>query len=182
MSKTRKNEDKIRGMSRKLCIFFQVCLFILPAIPIFYWLSYNHLSPLMQGGAFADGAPPFLAINSRVIAFIGGLPALFITLIAINSLKTLFSFYERGIYFQAENVKQFRLLGKMALWGVLTDIVNKTVLVLAQTINNPPGQRSLSIGISSDHVKLMVIACIIMLIGMVMDEGRRINDENQLTV
>lgn len=182
MSKLSGNEDKIRGMSRRLRIFFQVCLFALPTIPILYWFGYNHLSPIMQGGVFEGGAPPFLAINSRVIAFLGGVPALVVTLIAINSLKSLFSLYERGIYFEAENVKQFRLLGKMALWGVLTDIVNKTVLVLAQTINNPPGEKSLSIGISSDHVKLMVIACIIMLIGMVMDEGRRINDENQLTV
>ena len=38
------------------------------------------------------------------------------------------------------------------------------------------------LGISSDHIKLMVVACLIMLIGMVMDEGRKINDENKLTV
>lgn len=182
MNKNKENEYKIRRMSRNLRIFFQVCMYLLPAIPALYWLSFNNLSPIMQGGMFEGNAPPFLPANSRFIAFLGGLPAIIIMLFALNKLKALFFLYEQNIYFQAENVKIFRTLGKLALWSVLADVFNKTVVVLAQTINNPPGERSLSIGISSDHIKLMVVACILMLIGMVMDEGRKINDENKLTV
>ncbi|MCP4114368.1 MAG: DUF2975 domain-containing protein [Desulfobacteraceae bacterium] len=182
MKKNKENELRIRGMSRKLRKLFQIGLYLLPAMPILYWLFYNHLPPMMQDGAVGDGAPAFLAVNSRVIAFAGEIPAILVMLFALKSLKALFSLYEKGIYFEAENVKQFRLLGKLALWGVLTDAVNETFLILAKTINNPPGEKVLAIGISSDHVKLMVVACIIMLIGMVMDEGRKIKDENQLTV
>jgi hypothetical protein len=182
MEKNKENELKIRGMSRKLRKLFQISLYILPAIPILYWLFYNHLSPMMQDSVFECAAPAFLAVNSRLIAFVGEMPAILVMLFALNSLKSLFSLYERGIYFEAENVKQFKLLGKLALWAVLADVVNETVLVLAETINNPPGEKILAISISSDHVKLMVVACIIMLISMVMDEGRKIQDENQLTV
>ncbi len=182
MNKKRDNEKEIRGLSRKLRIFFQICFYIIPAIPILYWLSYNHLSPLMQGGAFNGIAPPFLAVNSRIIAFLGGVPAIIVVLAALNSLKELFGLYEKNIYFQAGNVKQFRLLAKLALWSVLADIVNKTVIILAKTINNPPGEKVLSIGISSDHLKLIVVAGILMIIGRVMDEGRKIYDESQLTV
>ncbi len=182
MEKNKENELKIRNTSRKLRNLFHVGLYLFPAIAILYWLFYNHLSPMMQDGVFECGAPAFLAVNSRVIAFAGGIPAILVMLVALNSLKVLFSLYERGIYFQAENVKQFKLLGKLALWGVLTNVVNETFLILAKTINNPPGEKILAISISCDHVKLMVVACIIMLISMVMDEGRKIKDENQLTV
>ncbi len=153
-----------------------------PAIPILYWLFYNHLPPMIQDGVFEGAAPAFLAVNSRLIAFGGEIPAVLVMLFALNSLKSLFFLYEKGIYFEAGNVKQFKLLGKFALWAVLTDVVNETVLILAKTINNPPGEKILAISIGSDHVKLMVVACIIMLISMVMDEGRKIKDENQLTV
>ncbi|MBI9092970.1 MAG: DUF2975 domain-containing protein [Desulfobacterium sp.] len=182
MKKNKENELKIRNMSRKLRNLFHVGLYLFPAIPILYWLFYNHLSPMMQAGGFECGAPASLAANSRLIAFAGGIPAIIVILFTLNSLKALFSFYEKGIYFQAENVKQFKVLGKLAVWGVLTDVVNETFLILAKTINNPPGEKILAIGIGSDHVKLMVVACIIMLISMVMDEGRKIKDENQLTV
>ena len=182
MGKHKENELKIRGMSRKLRKLFQVCFYLSPAIPISYWLFYNHLPTIMQEGVIEAGGSAFLEVNSRVIGFAGEMPSIVVMLLALNSLKTLFSLYERGICFEAENVKQFRLLGKLALWGVFADVVNETVTILAATINNPPGQKILAICISRDHGKLMLVACIIMLIGMVMDEGRKIKDENQLTV
>ena len=182
MTKKKANEDTIRRMSHKLRILFQVCLYLLPAIPVIYWLGYNHLSPVIQAGVFEGAAPSFLEVNSRAIAFIGSLPAILIMIFALKSLKTLFSYYEKGIYFNEENVKLFRLLGKLAFWSVLADIVQKTFLVLGESINNGPGEKVLAIGISSDHVKLMVVACVIMAIGRVMDEGRKIHDEYQLTV
>ena len=53
---------------------------------------------------------------------------------------------------------------------------------LALTINNPPGHRVLAISFTADHVKLMFVAIILMIIARVMNEGREIYDENQLTV
>lgn len=182
MKKNKENELKIRGMSRKLRILFHVSVYVLPAMPLLYWLFYNQLPPMMQEGVGECGAPEFLALNSRVIAFVGQIPAILVMVFALNSLKSLFSLYERGIYFQAENVKRFRLLAKLAVFGVLTDVVSETFLILGKTINNPPGEKMLTISVSSDHAKLMVVACIILLISMVMDEGRKIKDENQLTV
>lgn len=176
------NEVRIQRMSRKLRYLFQVCLYLLPALPVIYWLAYNHLPPVIQGNVFGNEVPVWLAVNSRLIGFFGGVPAIFVLVLALRSLKRLFSLYEEGVWFQAENVRQFRLLGKLAFWSVVADVFNKSMLTVAQSINNPPGERMLSIGLGSDHLKLMVVAVIIMLIGMVMDEGRKIYDENQLTV
>ncbi len=101
---------------------------------------------------------------------------------ALNSLRQLFALYENGVYFQAENVKRVRILGKLSFFGVVADVIDKSVQTLAFTLNNPPGERIISIGFTDDHLKLLVVAAIINLIAMVMDEGRKNQDELQMTV
>ena len=179
---TSENELRIQKRSRRLRRLFQACIFILPLVPVIFWLGYNRLPQVMHDNVFTGGAPSWLPLNSRLIALAGSLPAIVILVLALIGLKRLFFLYERGIYFQAENVALFRLLAKLAFCSVVADVINKTVLEIARTINNPPGERILSIGLSSDHLKLMIVAAIIMIIGMVIDEGRKIQDEIQLTV
>lgn len=176
------NSQKIEKMSRRLRRLFQLCIFVLPLVPVFFWLGYNHLPQVMHDNIFPAAAPSWLPLNSRLIALAGGIPAIVVLVLALIGLKRLFALYERGIYFQAENVALFRLLARLAFCSVIADVINKTVLELARTINNPPGERLISIGLSSDHLKLMIVAAIIMIIGLVIDEGRKIQDEIELTV
>ncbi len=176
------NEQRIKKMSKRLRRVFQVCLFILPPFPVFYWFSYNHLPQVMHENIFPSGPLAWMPMNSRLIALAGDIPAIVVLTLALISLKRLFTLYEKGIYFQAENVALFRKLSRLAIWSVLADVFEKTVLELARTINFPPGHRILSIGFSSDHLKLLIVATIIMLISMVVEEGRKIQDEMQLTV
>jgi hypothetical protein len=176
------NEQRIRKMSRNLRRLFLVCIYVLPLVPVFLWLNYNYLPEIVHDNLFISHVPAWLPMNSRLIALSGSIPAIIILVMALIGLKRLFTLYEQGIYFQAENVAIFRLLSKLAFWSILADIFDNTIINLARTINNPPGQKILSIGLSSDHLKLMVIAIIIMIIGRVIDEGRKIHDEMQLTV
>jgi len=180
--KPAENEKRIRKISKQLRFFFQLCTFLLPLIPVICWLGYNDLPQVMHENFFPGKTIDWLPLNSRFIALAGSLPATFIMVLALICLKRLFSLYEHGIFFQPENVTLFRLLGKLAFWSVLADVLNKTVSAIALSINNPPGQRVLSIGFSSDHLKLLIVAVIIMIIAMVTDEGRKIHDEMQLTV
>ncbi|MFH0781707.1 MAG: DUF2975 domain-containing protein [Pseudomonadota bacterium] len=180
--KTIENEQRIRKISRRLRLLFQLGIYVLPFVPVVCWLWYNDMPQVMHENIFPGKTIPWLPLNSRLIALAGNLPATVILVFALISLKRLFFLYELGIYFQAENVGLFRSLGKLAFWSVLADVFNKSVLEIARTINNPPGERVLSVGFSSDHLKLLIIAVIIMLIGMVIDEGRKIQDEIQLTV
>ena len=76
----------------------------------------------------------------------------------------------------------YRKLSKLAFWGIWANIIDKTLVNLALTINNPPGHSVLTISFTADHVKLMFVAIILMIIARVMNEGREIYDENQLTV
>lgn len=180
--KNSENDRRIRKISRRLRLLFQISTCLLPLIPVVCWLLYNDLPQVMHQNIFPGKTVDSLPLNSRLIALGGSLPATAIMVLALIRLKRLFSLYEQGIFFQAENVLLFRLLGRLAFWSVLADVFNKTVLEIALTINNPPGQRVLAIGFSSDHLKLIIVAVIVMLIGMVIEEGRKIHEEMQLTV
>ena len=158
----------------------------MPAFVVFYWLGYN-LSPVQLMNSALPGSagqpmPQVLELNSRLIGLAGDVPSLVIVILALNTLRRLFFLYERGEFFKEENVTLYRALSRLAFWGILADIVNKSALTVALTINNPPGQRFLTVGFSGGHLKLMLIAIILMIIARVMNEGRKIYDENQLTV
>lgn len=176
------NQQRITRLSRRLGLLLQLCIVVLPFIPAVFWLGYNHMPQVMHENVFPGSFPAALPLNSRLLALAGSLPATVILVLALLHLKRLFALYEQGAYFQAENVRLFRTLARLALFSVIADVVNKTVIELARTVNNPPGERLLTISLSSDHLKLLIVAAIIMVIAMVMNEGRRINDEIELTV
>jgi hypothetical protein len=132
--------------------------------------------------SLGSAMPQLLELNSRIIGLMGDLPALVVMILSLNTLRRLFFLYAKGIFFKVENVTYYRKLSKLAFWSVLTNIFDKTLLRLALTFNNPPGQREFIISFSVDHVKLMFVAIILMIIARVMNEGREIYDENQLTV
>ena len=50
------------------------------------------------------------------------------------------------------------------------------------SLGNPPGQRTLSVGFSSPELTTLVVAGIVFVIAWVMDEGRILTEEQQLTV
>jgi hypothetical protein len=184
--KKSENSIKLQRISKRLGCFFYIGTFVLPVFVIFYWLGYN--SPPIQlinsvfPGSHGGEMPQVLELNSRLIGLVGDLPALAVTLFSLDTLRRLFFLYAKGVFFRAENVAHYQKLSKLAFWGILANIFDKTLVNLALTINNPPGQRVLTISFTQDHVKLMFVAIILMIIARVMNEGREIYDENQLTV
>lgn len=163
-------------------LVFQVCLYVIPILPVCIWLGYNHLPQIMHQHMFSSGPVASLQLNSRLIALAGEVPMTLILIFALINLRKLFGLYEQGIFFQIENVSLFNRLSKLAFWSIFADIFDNTVLEIARTINYPPGHRILAIGISDNHLKLLAVAIIVMLIGMVMEEGRKIQDDMELTI
>jgi len=180
--KKENNTTHIQRLSKKLRIIFTLLMYLVPILTILFWVNYNNLPSFMEGFIDYVDMPASLPLNSRALALLGSAPLVAIEIMALNSLRQLFALYENGVYFQAENVKRVRILGKLAFLGVVADVIDKSVQTLAFTLNNPPGERIISIGFTDDHLKLLVVAAIINLIAMVMDEGRKNQDELQMTV
>ncbi len=179
-----KNENMVRiqRLSMRLGLVFNLGIYVLPVLTILYWLNYNAMPLFMRNDIGYVEAAADLLLNSRCLALLGSVPLVVVAVRALINLRQLFFLYETGVYFQGENVRRFRMLGRLAFWEIAADMVYKSVLSVALTLNNPPGERLLSITFSSDYVKLLVVAIIINLIGMVMDEARKNHDELEMTV
>jgi hypothetical protein len=55
-------------------------------------------------------------------------------------------------------------------------------MTLALTFNNPPGQRMISIGFSSTDFSEIVTALMIIVVAWIMDEGRKLKEEQALVI
>ena len=67
------------------------------------------------------------------------------------------------------------------LWVILKIIYDSAVSVIF-TFGNPPGQRLLKVGFSSGEFTALFVGGIIFIIAWVMDEGRSLNEEKELTI
>ena len=67
------------------------------------------------------------------------------------------------------------------LWVVASMIYESAKSVIF-SLGNPPGSRVISVTFSSPEITTLVVAGLVFFIAWVMDEGRALNEENQLTI
>ena len=97
-------------------------------------------------------------------------------------LKKLFECYEKGIFFQEENVACFKKLSRILIWWVIAGVVVTPVTTIILTMNNPPGEHVVQVSFQSADLTALVVGGILRVIAGVMDDGRRLQEEMELTV
>jgi hypothetical protein len=97
-------------------------------------------------------------------------------------LVRLFGLYARGMIFTSGNVACYRKLGHVILWSMAASIVHSSLMTVVLTLDNPPGQRMISFGISSSEIARLLIGMTVLLVSWIMEVGREIQEEQQLTV
>ena len=150
-------------------------------IPLFWGIGLvsgeyrlNHLEADL-GIALPDTVP-----TANVIAVhASGAVAVALLLMVIWNMRRLFLLFARGDVFGPEAAQTIRRIGMWMLATALFGVVNRTFSVLILTLANPSGQRSLSIGFSSQDVFLMISAGLLVAIGWAMSEAARLADENR---
>ena len=67
------------------------------------------------------------------------------------------------------------------MW-VLFSIFYGAVKSIIFSTTNPPGSRVVSISFTSEELTMLIVSGIVFLIAWVMDEGRCLKEENELTI
>ncbi len=179
------NIVKIRRASRKFRILFTILIIITPLLPVLVWLNYNYLPPVMKLQIFGNlhvGMIPVLPLHTRVMSVAVSLLPAGVTVAGLYYLIRLFGLYEQGKIFLRENVAYYRKLGFIIIYSMIASIVYSSLMTTVLTLDNPPGQRMISFGISSAEIARLVIGLIVLLVSWIMDIGREIQEEQQLTV
>ncbi len=99
-----------------------------------------------------------------------------------HSLYRLFGYYGKGMIFCRENVKCYR---STALGLIIMQILHfpeDALISLILTATNPKGQHVISFGMNDTNITMIVAGIMILVISRIMDQGRKLQEEQALTV
>lgn len=178
--------DKIRKMSIVLKSVFWGMLLILPVCEILGWIYFDGydswlvpgILPALEGENFVEN----MGWASRIMGIGIGFPSLFLDMYCIWQMIKLFSLYSRGRIFTSDNSSCYRRAAWALLANEFISPIIQTGTSLAVSMNNPEGERFVSIGFSDANVANIIIACVILAVSWVTDEGLRLREEAELTI
>ncbi|MBS3904511.1 MAG: DUF2975 domain-containing protein [Simkania sp.] len=181
---------KIRTLSRVLKLLFFITALALPVIVAGAWITngYPFLKPLVYCSPFPEisgiSIKPFTEIpaHTKLIGFLISLIPVAFQTTALLLLVRLFGLFERFEFFSQKSVICIQRLGWCLLIGQLVYPLYLGLLTLALTISNPPGERTISVAFGMEQLHLVIIATIIILVSWVMNEGRKLQDEQAATI
>ena len=179
---------KIALVSKILQVVFWIALISLPILTVLFWFYFEDLKAFgfsdRFGGIDLNSLPLQLPLplSARFFAMAASALPLAVDMVIVYLLIKLFNLYARGKIFTANNVRLIRWIGYTILIGQAISPVHQALLTLALTISNPPGQRMISIGLDNQNLFAIVSAVIIILVAWIMDEGRRLQEEQALVI
>ncbi len=179
--------DKIRRMSIFLKYMFWLVLVLIPISEVFGWLYLDgtgefFLSPEGLGDFFMEPEVEGIGDNGRFLGLAASLPLILLDMFSMWQMTKLFTLYSAGKIFTVENTLCF----SRAAWAfLLSELVAPFVqagATAAATMHNAVGERVISVGIDDADLGNVLVACVVLAISWVMDEGRKLNEEAELTV
>jgi len=182
MENTQQNTQRIMAFSRKIRLACKWLIFCLPVVYGLSWTFFNHLhhmGPLQPLPVHVDHDLPPL---SRFLAFLVDMIPLGAIIYGLRKLEGLFGLYEHGLIFTAQHVRYFRSLGRTLIVWVGCDVVRSSLLSMVLTLDNPPGHRVITVGLGSADFAAIFVGVVVLIISWVMDEGRKIQEEQALIV
>lgn len=101
---------------------------------------------------------------------------------ALWTARGLFIRFARGEVLEAQTGRDLRMIGGLvAAYAVLTPLV-KSLMTVALTLGNPPGERLLAVALGTNEAILGVLGGLILVLGHAMAEAARIADDNRQIV
>ncbi|AFM24101.1 DUF2975 domain-containing protein [Desulfomonile tiedjei] len=176
------NTQRIAVISRKLRLACSGLILCLPFVVAAFWVFFNQVYSSLRMVPLPVRVDHDLSGLTRLLAFSADLIPLAATIYGLLRLRDLFGLYENGLIFTERNVHCFRSLGRTLLVWVGCDIVRYSILSVVLTLENPPGQRLLVVGINSGELAGVFTAIVVLIISWVMEEARKLREDQQLIV
>ncbi|WP_126456826.1 DUF2975 domain-containing protein [Sulfuriflexus mobilis] len=176
------NEDlmRIQRVSRRFRLLFSALVVILPLLSLIYWLGFNHFPQEFVPLPIRVEAE--LSLLARLLGFVISMLPIGVVIAAMYILAKLFNLYEKGIVFASPTVKCFRQLGWVLMFWVLASLLYLPMLSGVVTSVNPPGQRLIAAQLGLSDFVILLMGAIVVLISWVMDEARKLEEEQAHTV
>jgi Protein of unknown function (DUF2975) len=176
------NPQRIARISRRLRLICTGLMFSLPVLYALFWVFFNYLYPILAMLPLPVRVDHDLPGLSRLGGFLADSIPLAVMVYGLRRLRELFRLYETGLIFTEDNVHCYRSLGRTLFVWVACNVLNHTLLGLVLTIDNPPGHRLLVLGLNSGDFSGIFVGAVVLTVAWIMDEARKIQDEQALIV
>lgn len=174
--------DRIIYLSTILARLLKISRVIIIIFIYSYWIFFPAFD--YHGIAIVSYPLESLTINykSIILCMIISILPVTVSLYGINKMIQLVEFYKQGIIFSKENALIFYRLGHALLWYSIADCVFYTLVSIALTYQNPPGKAFIEIGISETQIICVALSFFVAIIGKIMLEAYKHNEELKYTV
>lgn len=170
---------RLRRIARPMSYLVTAAFVLLPLGLVIAALAGNFDEPYLRDAYDHVTLPEEISALAWGVTYAIGIVSVGLVLLALWHMRILFSLYAMGDVFGPDTARAIRRIGLTLLVLATVGVVGNTLSILALTATNPPGQRSVSIGLSSNDLFLFFTAGLLAAIGWAMSEATRIADENK---
>ncbi len=167
--------NRIKRISGRFQWLIAALRITLPLALVFLWMTLS-LEELEVAGPLAAYGP--LTTGERLGAIAITAFPLLIFIYALGQLQRLFKLYATGRFFERENVSCLSKMGWALLLSAPASVVYKAALSVWLSFDQPAGERSLAISISSNDIALLTFGGAIIIVSWVMAEAVEISKDN----
>jgi hypothetical protein len=176
------NRERIRHASHRLRRLLLTVACAMPAINALVWIYINNFPEIIHRNILPYFVITPLPTSARFMGFIVTMMPTAVAMCGAFYLMRLFHLYEKGSIFRPSNVQCFKKLSRVLIWWFAVGIVHRSLLSVALTLHNPPGHRIFSLGIGSPDLTALLLGGILAVIAWVMEEGRKLQEDQDYTV
>lgn len=134
---------------------------------------------------FNNCNPPILGdvtTRMRALGFITCLPMALCWSYIYYQLSGLFLAFSQSRLFTISNIHHIKQAARALLLTFFLSIITESLLSVVLTMNNPIGQRELTISVGTPHFSMLITALVIIVAAYVMGEGLKLEEEKKLII
>lgn len=185
----------IKKTSRLLYYFFSSALIFIPIASalLWYFIDSTFIKQLISDGIILQPVQTpqnlfnLATVNwdviTKSIAFIGFMTGLLPILLSFYFLVRVFNNYQHDEIFTVRNAHYFKKIGFLFfLDAFITKPLSNMLMILAITMRNAPGHRSISLSFGTTNAEAILCGIVVIIVSCVMLQASRMHEEQQLTV
>jgi hypothetical protein len=176
------NRERIRWTSHRLRRILLVLALAMPVVNAVAWIYINDIPEIMHRNMLPYFAIVPLPASARLMGFLVTMLPTAVAMSGAYYLMQLFHLYEQGQIFRPSNVQCFKRLSRVLIWWFAAGIIHRSLLSVALTLHHPPGHRIITLGIGSPDLTALLLGAILAVIAWVMEEGCKLQEDQDFTV
>jgi hypothetical protein len=176
------NKERIQRASRRLRLLLITVLWVMPVINAFVWIFMNSFPEMMTSEMLPYFVTLPLPVSARLMGFMVVMIPTGVAMTGAYHLMRLFELYEQGAIFKLSNVRCYKKLSRVLIWWFVAGVLCQSLLSVVLTLHHPPGHRMITFGLSSSDLTILLLGLILAVIAWVMEEGRKLQEDQDLTV